>query len=1053
MSNEGEVSAPEALLYDDPRARIGTVLRGKWRLDALIGVGGSAAVYAASHRNNGARAAVKILHAELGRRVDLVSRFIKEGYFANRIAHRCTVAVLDDDRAEDGAVYMVMELLEGESLERWVEGPERLSFLEVIRVADEVLDLLAAAHAAGVIHRDIKPGNIFLTRQGGVKVLDFGIARFAEAPAGPMSTQLGTQIGTPTFMPPEQARGRWNLVDGRSDVFGVGATLFALLTGKKPREAETGNEELLLAMTTPVRPVAELQPEIPFVLADVVDRALAFEMSARWPDARSMQAALRVARAALEEGGPATIAIPRVLDAAAGQPLGRPAAKTLVEEVLTVDGGLEDGRPDVAPCYVHGALTPVPPPPSSSRTDVTTAITAQIAVDPEPVASPPETVAPAVSSAELTSPMVSVPDGLAMDAPPAAASHVPPPPPMRAALERTTPSPGHGAPERTSPSPMRAALERTTPSPVHGTPDGSAAPAPRGASPSQAPPPAPGSSSSQVPPPPPARGSSPPQAPPERAAASAPAAPPAASSVAAAPVRAGRPVAPPPFIRTPAGPSPVPPGLQKDMSPVPPPPPRRPDASPVPPPPRQDVSPVPPPPPRADASPVPAPPFAAGSPAPAARRPVPLDQVRAAVPSAPPFSAMASALTVTYDPQFGPLLVGVHAPPDQPPRLRCYSLQQQAIAWQALKGEGRLGEVCDLVILGREVFLGHRADLDAFDLVTGAQIWSSRLPDKIDVPLDGAYLVEAGGGALPPVLVVRTTSGAAVSIDRATGQERARRNLGGGLEASAIEGGQAVVLRYRVKDRYLLEVVNPITLEPIGSMGKSLFGDGSSFLEARVEGTFIVARVEQWGLLSAKGILVLDAATQREVLFLRESNIDPEVSLTFGRGTVCWASSGRSPMIHAAPGGKRAPLPLAGHRVVAMKHVGAALLVALEDMAQPGITRLAVCDPQTLTPRFQGVTLASPGSASRHGRRDATRYALVNGHILFVAVIREDGAGSELRAIDGTTGGVLWRLSLHDVGPIDFWHMSGPALIVKSHAVIQVVDPGRGVAVARYVAG
>ncbi len=277
----------------DAKARVGSVLKGKWRLEKLLGLGGSAAVYQASHVNNGKRAAVKVLHAELCAHAELVARFLKEGYFTNKIGHRCAVSVIDDDRAEDGAVYLVMDLLEGHSLDKYTRNKERLPLSEILRVADEVLDLLAAAHDAGIIHRDIKPENIFLTKDGSIKVLDFGIARLAEAPTDGSGTQLGTGIGTPSYMPQEQARGRWNLLDGRSDIYAMGATMYGLFIGAKPRQAETINEELLMAMTSPMKPMLEAAPEVPAEIAAVIDRALAFEMGARWTNARSMQDALR----------------------------------------------------------------------------------------------------------------------------------------------------------------------------------------------------------------------------------------------------------------------------------------------------------------------------------------------------------------------------------------------------------------------------------------------------------------------------------------------------------------------------------------------------------------------------------------------------------------------------------------------------------------------------------------------------------------------------------------------------------------------------------------
>ncbi len=289
-------------LRDRAKQRIGTVLKDKWRLDALLGVGGTAAVYAGTHRN-GKVAAVKVLRPELAGHEEIVTRFLREGYVANKINHRGVVEVIDDDRADDGSVFLVMELLQGTSLENYSRGGERLPIAESLRVVDELLDVLTHAHPLGIVHRDIKPANIFLTTAGQVKVLDFGIARLVES-ADHAHTQTGTAIGTPGYMPPEQARGRWNLVDGRTDLWAAGATLYALLAGHRPRRAETVQEELLLAMTQPIPSIALAVPSLHPALIAFVDKSISFEMDARFPDAAAMQAALEEVRAQLREGNP-----------------------------------------------------------------------------------------------------------------------------------------------------------------------------------------------------------------------------------------------------------------------------------------------------------------------------------------------------------------------------------------------------------------------------------------------------------------------------------------------------------------------------------------------------------------------------------------------------------------------------------------------------------------------------------------------------------------------------------------------------------------------------
>jgi eukaryotic-like serine/threonine-protein kinase len=273
-------------------ARVGTELKQKYRLVRLIGSGGMASVYEAVHRN-GHAVAVKVLHPHLSVDADLRTRFLREGYVANKVKHRGAVRVIDDDIAEDGSVFLVMELLEGETLEaRWRRCGARLPQREVCELACQLLEVLAAAHDKGVVHRDIKPENLFLTGEGVLKVLDFGIARLHETTVPESVTRTGHMIGTPAFMPPEQALGRSRQIDGQTDLWAVGATMFTLMSGRYVHEAETVAELLVFAASHPARPLAAVLPDVPPSIAALVDRALLFGKERRWPDARTMGAAL-----------------------------------------------------------------------------------------------------------------------------------------------------------------------------------------------------------------------------------------------------------------------------------------------------------------------------------------------------------------------------------------------------------------------------------------------------------------------------------------------------------------------------------------------------------------------------------------------------------------------------------------------------------------------------------------------------------------------------------------------------------------------------------------
>lgn len=284
-------------LVERCQARVGTTLRGKWTLDTLIDVGGMAAVYAATHRN-GNRVAIKMLHPEALLVAGVRQRLLKEGYVANQIGHRGAVRVLDDDETEDGVAFLVMELLEGETLQaRMDRHGGRLTVEDVLCITDKVLDILAAAHTKDIFHRDIKPANIFITLGAEVKLLDFGIARarqMTERTGGIHApTMAGTVLGTPGYIPPEQAYGRVDELDARSDLWAVGAMMFATLSGRCAHEATTINEQLILAATRPAASLATVVPQAPPALVALVDRSLAYRKEDRFQTAAQMGKAVQ----------------------------------------------------------------------------------------------------------------------------------------------------------------------------------------------------------------------------------------------------------------------------------------------------------------------------------------------------------------------------------------------------------------------------------------------------------------------------------------------------------------------------------------------------------------------------------------------------------------------------------------------------------------------------------------------------------------------------------------------------------------------------------------
>jgi serine/threonine protein kinase len=289
----------------DPRAvaqkRVGQTLNNKWTIDRLIDIGGMAAVYAATHRN-GKKVAIKMLHAFIAAHEDVRERFLREGYVANQVDHPGAVSVLDDDITADGAPFLVMELLDGESLEGWMQRVGgTLPIPDVLAIADQVLDVLAAFHARNVIHRDIKPGNLFVTRNGIVKVLDFGLARLRDPRFANAPTASGIVLGTAAYMPPEQAQGKADQVEARSDIFAVGAVMFRALSGRPVHDAKGATERLFQAMKERAPSLGIVMPGLPPWVVGVVDKALAFKKEERWASAADMRVAVRQTWSQLRE--------------------------------------------------------------------------------------------------------------------------------------------------------------------------------------------------------------------------------------------------------------------------------------------------------------------------------------------------------------------------------------------------------------------------------------------------------------------------------------------------------------------------------------------------------------------------------------------------------------------------------------------------------------------------------------------------------------------------------------------------------------------------------
>lgn len=289
MSSSGRKGIDEAAAK-----RIGSVIAAKYRVESLLGAGGMGAVFLVTHLGIERKFALKLLHADTSNGPESEARFAREAQAAGRIGHPNIVDVFDLGQTEDGAPYMVMELLPGESVaERVQRGP--LPIDEAVEISMEVLHALEAAHAAGIIHRDIKPANIFLVKKadGGrsIKVLDFGIAKFASEVGSGALTGTGAILGSPLYMAPEQVRADKD-IDARADVWAVGATLYECLVGEPAHAAPSHSAVIARIVTVPVRSVRERRSDVDGHLDGIVLRALSIDVNARFISAAEMHRAL-----------------------------------------------------------------------------------------------------------------------------------------------------------------------------------------------------------------------------------------------------------------------------------------------------------------------------------------------------------------------------------------------------------------------------------------------------------------------------------------------------------------------------------------------------------------------------------------------------------------------------------------------------------------------------------------------------------------------------------------------------------------------------------------
>ena len=261
---------------------------GSYRITRLLGEGAMGQVFEGLEEEIGKRVALKVLHPHLAQYPEAVNRFLNEARAVNLIGHPSLVTIFESGRLPDGAAYIVMEYLEGETLSARIQNGA-LTIADTMRLGRQIASALQAAHEKGIVHRDLKPENVFVVRDPEAasgeraKILDFGIAKLSEEQQGKgalVKTAAGTMLGTPLYMSPEQCDGMANL-DGKSDVYSLGILLFEMLTGEPPFSGLSINAVMLKHVSAPVPHIRDRNPLVPDPLGHLLRRMMAKDIADR----------------------------------------------------------------------------------------------------------------------------------------------------------------------------------------------------------------------------------------------------------------------------------------------------------------------------------------------------------------------------------------------------------------------------------------------------------------------------------------------------------------------------------------------------------------------------------------------------------------------------------------------------------------------------------------------------------------------------------------------------------------------------------------------------
>jgi serine/threonine protein kinase len=328
----------------DPSGQNSEIIAETYRLIRQIGTGGMGTIYEAENIRVGRKFAIKLLKVDLAKNQEVFQRFKREAQIAGRLGHPNMVEVVDFNITKDGAPYIVMEKLDGEDLSQRLKRTGALSLAQTLSMLGEVVDALEAAHQAGVVHRDMKPENIFLCKHGRrddlVKLLDFGISKIKAADT--VLTQTNAVMGTPYYMSPEQAQGKTAEIDTRTDVFALGSIVYEMLTGQSPFRAPTVPTALFKVCFEEPEPIESQVEGLPAGLPEVLRKALKKEKNERYSSVRAFfEDIVRVANGqapTFESGKLATLLDDKEARQDPQGGAAQPAAAATVQDPTTLSG-------------------------------------------------------------------------------------------------------------------------------------------------------------------------------------------------------------------------------------------------------------------------------------------------------------------------------------------------------------------------------------------------------------------------------------------------------------------------------------------------------------------------------------------------------------------------------------------------------------------------------------------------------------------------------------------------------------------------------------------